>query len=1204
MYFATLLLLSVILLLQFISSDTSQCPTNPHVSITYTLKPNLSSDNSNTTNSTGCCKISGNVFLCNDLDDAFSIIILLQQNISTVSFGIGLENSTVTLELEESFSFNNYSQILFDGLNGTNIICTNNNSLTFNSVSEFVMKNMLWTNCGTTSGTFLYFDNCTSVEITGCQFIESSGSSVKINNTDSIDVPFYSVSILDCVFIGSGLHISSSEKNTSSLFIETYTTANGTYVAVKNTHFINNNANNGGAVTLFQHFPTIDSVSQCLSDYITFHNCKFLGNTAILYGGAIYHRIFGYTLVSCFNSSLINFNNCSFRQNMASHSVVMYSYTNYFSVNFAVSFNACDISYNILPMYRLYDKTVCTTYFHGLLVILKTTNFTYNQASALCLEQSAGGIKDLAFIGNHAYSGAGISLTQGGLFFLFEFSTIKFLSNRAIYGGGIYQGPQETTDEHCIIVLEQNGNYTTLNFTDNMATAAGSAIYISTPTEQCNEELHVPDIKYVYIPDTSIQVATKATNITFLDPIEVIDGVWYLNLTLGESITINAIILDYYGNVASLTTDVLLTINGTAFTGNADITLNGLPTITIGNGTTLTNLFFTGKELTSDISATNYSLIFVNNEDNVSPITVILNFLSCQLGYYYNTTLMLCMCVDDSGIICGDRSGRPIACIEQGYWYGEVDNGYNALVSCSTSYCKSSSGECDTCTVGRETELCILPNNQDEQCAGNRAGILCTQCKPGYSFTYGAFQCEPSHTCTSGNVAIVLLLSIAFPVILIILVIVTLKYGYRITSGYMYCFIYYFSIVQYLIPPNISNTQIFLITSLFESFTQVRPQFLGRIPICFSSNISPLNQLPIQYLYPIITCFIVLAIIFLVKYCPVKLNFSHNTPVRAITILSLLSFTSLTETSIKILNLFYIKGVDRYFIAVDPSLPYFQGLHILWSLIAISVEVFIIFPFALLLLFAPLLMRRFNLTKIKPFLDEFQGCYKENFRWMAGFYFLCRQVYLIILLNPTTDYVFIYYMIQMISIGIVIFHTALQPYTNKWLNISDTILLAGLAFIPILYGETADAFFSHTSKARDAIVYILVFIPVLYLVILISMPFISKLKTKYNERKSYTVSVNDVNPESHPQINNEDPIVQMHNFNEDREPLIHILQGSREYHDNEEFDTEASYHIIESPIIPRSSSVSIRGDKVHLKTKDISTEHSWLPMELSKEERN
>ena len=95
----------------------------------------------------------------------------------------------------------------------------------------------------------------------------------------------------------------------------------------------------------------------------------------------------------------------------------------------------------------------------------------------------------------------------------------------------------------------------------------------------------------------------------------------------------------------------------------------------------------------------------------------------------------------------------------------------------------------------------------------------------------------------------------------------------------------------------------------------------------------------------------------------------------------------------------------------------------------------------LLLLLEPLLNRKINFIKIKPLLDQFQGCYKDKYRWFAAYYLICRQVIMLIVFVGNSNYYNMLFCLQIVLVVIALIHMWAQPYKDKVLNFFDVLLL-------------------------------------------------------------------------------------------------------------------------------------------------------------------
>ena len=175
---------------------------------------------------------------------------------------------------------------------------------------------------------------------------------------------------------------------------------------------------------------------------------------------------------------------------------------------------------------------------------------------------------------------------------------------------------------------------------------------------------------------------------------------------------------------------------------------------------------------------------------------------------------------------------------------------------------------------------------------------------------------------------------------------------------------------------------------------------------------------------------------------------------------------------------------------LSPTVRYFHGRHILYGIIAILCELIFGIGPPLVILTQRYLIRYFNLRliAIKPVIDQLQGCYKEEYRWFAAYYLICRQVIYItdifsdFLTGIPSDYT--YGAIQIsnvitvsslfcIFIAMMLIHVWLRPYKLKGLNILDGSILLVLLFLLISgsYGGLCD----------DSITVVLFILPLILL---------------------------------------------------------------------------------------------------------------------------
>ena len=158
--------------------------------------------------------------------------------------------------------------------------------------------------------------------------------------------------------------------------------------------------------------------------------------------------------------------------------------------------------------------------------------------------------------------------------------------------------------------------------------------------------------------------------------------------------------------------------------------------------------------------------------------------------------------------------------------------------------------------------------------------------------------------------------------------------------------------------------------------------------------------------------------------------------------------------------------------------------------------------------------------KIKPFLDQFQGCYKNKYRCFAGYYFICRVIIIIVIITHSSgDFYSCYLLITLCAITALI-HLIVRPYANNILNMFDGLVLQLMVFV-----VSAFDFDDHYSSSFTGTVYIIDIVPVILFcimelfiyrveikkIVMAVYTFICKGSNKSFNISNTDVSINDIN---------------------------------------------------------------------------------------------
>ena len=434
-------------------------------------------------------------------------------------------------------------------------------------------------------------------------------------------------------------------------------------------------------------------------------------------------------------------------------------------------------------------------------------------------------------------------------------------------------------------------------------------------------------------------------------------------------------------------------------------------------------------------------------------------------------------------------------CIQEGYWYGKVNNTI-VTAPCKYKNCKVSISQCNNeCPFTRNSSVQFYEmKNVSSNCTDNRNGILCSECNENYTFTFGAYECV-KFKCPDYAGAVII--SIIFVLLIITGLLFCLRFR-DVNLASINGFVLFFSIVDHLVP-EVENRGRFkadygidVFISIFESISQLQPEFLSFVPLPFvPKSCKGLCTVGLQYIFPLsILIFLPSLVPILSNCCPKKCQkcaFGSNTCVKSICLVFLLTFTSLTETSILILQLIRFDGIEGNYIFLQPESQYLDNpTHKGLFSLAIIIEVLLTIAVTILLL-SPYLtrFRRCNSLKLKPFLDEFHGGYKERYRFMAASYFIYRQVILLITLFP--NYTDANSAIHLVTMVMLILHIVIRPYRSHLLNIIDGVFLTSLVLISYVY---TIPFFADEDQYnfRTGIICTLLIFPAFYPFLLLILP--------------------------------------------------------------------------------------------------------------------
>ena len=706
--------------------------------------------------------------------------------------------------------------------------------------------------------------------------------------------------------------------------------------------------------------------------------------------------------------------------------------------------------------------------------------FYYNKAiqgGAVCISDKTKFMimgKSTAFFNNNLaiVSGGAVNILNKSKITLDDHINISFTDNNAQYGGAIF------LDTTAIMVNSSYKNC--INFTNNIAQVSGNSVY-QDAAKFCNSSCLINRTVNI----NSQFVTTPPNELRFYDPATCIDNgknvihcrsyyIW--DVMLGTEIVIPVCVLDYYDQPIDSTQFLIQSeMHSSIFISGPKQTLISCDTfkgISIMSHEALLKLTNFAINITLNIALNSkWKRISVNLSIELSP---------CHLGFWQYSTSTACECYNASDILLCSGSSSTI---KRGYWFGSVI-GKPTVTFCPINYCNF------TCCETSNGYYHLSPV-RDNQCRSHRSGAACGSCGEDYTLSFDSIECVHMSECSIGWTILVLALVVIYWIIIIAAVFSLMHF--KVGIGYLYAITYYYSVVDLLLSQNwYHSNALYTTTIVMSSVAKITPQFSGQF--CFIANMSGIDQQFIHYIHPIAISLFLVIITVLARRSHRLSSVISKGIIHAICCLLLLSYTSLATTSLLLMRPLIFYDVDKVYTYVSPDVEYFHGRHLVYGIVAVLFTIVIVIGLPLLLALEPFLNSKINFIKIKPLLDQFQGCYQDKYRCFAAYYMICRLIIItIIIANSSNDDIFQYLLISTFVMT-ALAHQIFRPYSNTLLNIFDGVILHFLVLVSVL--PQVNSFNNLNSNSAMGITFVLVILPLLIFItmsLMINKEMIKKL---------------------------------------------------------------------------------------------------------------
>ena len=626
------------------------------------------------------------------------------------------------------------------------------------------------------------------------------------------------------------------------------------------------------------------------------------------------------------------------------------------------------------------------------------------------------------------------------------------------------------TQEFCNELPKNDTAGITINITNNTALLSGQAIFYddahnfqtvrrSSNTSDPNSMFYIPE-SFTLLPYATepLILATQPEILELGEPAKCNNDSTECNITgitLGQEIRVFANITGYNNKRAEATRFFIECIDCDNYTCTSDFVLivDELHGISIA-----------GDEVTQN------ALVPLRLHSGMVSLKLIIDLVPCQLGYVYDPDSHQCMCYhsEDNRVTCVDNTTT----IKKEYWFGKVD-GSRTVSKCPEKYCNFSRIED---TPGRY----VLPVGYDDQCNVHREGPACGECSGNYTLSFDFDDCVEEEDCSIGITFLVIICTVLYWILIVVIALGVMYF--KINLGYLYGIIYYYSVVDILLGQIVHfSSGLDIVEKVIFSIIRLSPGFLGKL--CFIKGMSGIDQYALHYIHPTAISLILVLLAIFARCSRRFALFISRGIIRVICLILTLTYTSIADTSLQLFQWLQYEGNDNLYCYLSPHMRYLNGRHIVYFIIAVLFESVIVLGLPLLLLVEPFVNNRINFIRIKPILDQFQGCYKDKYRWFAAIYFLCRQVILFIVII-TSDQFISSYLLAIVCAVLALSHFLLRPYDNDALNQYDGIVLQLLLLVVSLQIISVSESTDFQDSAISGVAYGLLFLPLLAYIIL------------------------------------------------------------------------------------------------------------------------
>ena len=669
----------------------------------------------------------------------------------------------------------------------------------------------------------------------------------------------------------------------------------------------------------------------------------------------------------------------------------------------------------------------------------------------------------ITFENNTGILGGALRLTRSQIV-ANDDASVQFINNFAQFGSAVY-----IEEASCPLLNISNG-HSIFTFQKNAIGGAGqSQVYMDAPPLHLSTCLPDSSLYDVSFDTGQRQVSTSAVKMSVALP----PG---FSVIPGKSILLTVNITDYFhAPVACAAAVYFVRTMGEedAAQNLCNDPRNGielvcpfvLPQMPRSSEVLISSEFFNStlslKSSVQPINSTNITIGFVCNNNASAAVSFALS--DCPpFTTYFNKATRSCECkkprVLETHFLCSVE--EEVACVEKGYWVA-FENATTPLVApCGFPYCKDFPS---SCPLTDDSNFVLLDDSPDDQCLGNGGGLLCRGCGRGYYPTFPPMRCVK--TCSLGVSIALLFIAMTIQVAKVIFtnVLFSINKGTGKESdketeakteavlarpdplnfAYFYGPLFCLSFLRRLPFQYLAQFQhLNVAVSIYRTLVLPVLDVVGDIPWCFFPEIGTLGVFAFNYFAPLLSYLIIGILYAMRRLCARNKPGPKPSGLRSLSLLILLSFWSLSFTSIGILKGMQIGGLDGTRVEIAPQVVYFTQGHIPLVIVATIIAA-TLFSFILLLFSLPFLycarIKKLQ-TATKPLTEHFQFCFKKGATWFGAVYFIIWMV-----MDTISQYIGEYLLgLEILLAAFCVIHYTLQPFKSLWANRIDTTILLDL----------------------------------------------------------------------------------------------------------------------------------------------------------------